>query len=69
MKNKEEPSANSQRGKRSDALSRSGLTVAARAEQPALSRRDQFLTGAALNESNIEPAFWKRLSYSTSHLR
>ena len=37
MKNKEEPSANSQRGKRSDALSRPGSTVAAQAEQPALS--------------------------------
>jgi len=73
MKNKEEPSANSQRGNPSGqvdlyrsggvgpettgSMSRPGSTVAARAEQPALSRRDQFQTGAALNESNIEPAF------------
>ncbi|MEZ6057637.1 MAG: hypothetical protein R3C01_13130 [Planctomycetaceae bacterium] len=72
MKNKKESSANSQRGNPSGyvyqsrsggvgsettgSLSRPGSTAAARAEQPALSRRDPFQTGAALHESNTEPA-------------
>ena len=60
MKNKEEPSANSQRGKRSDALSRSGLTVAARAEQPALSLFPMSLMEAVVDEANLETA-WKNV--------
>ena len=54
MKNKEEPSAHSQRGNRFDALSRPGSTVAARAEQPALSMHPMSLTEAVVDEANME---------------
>ena len=60
MKNKEEPSANSQRGKRSDALSRRGSTVAARAEQPALSLFPMSLMEAVVDQANLERA-WKNV--------
>jgi hypothetical protein len=72
MKNKEEPSANSQRGNasrqvdlyRSDDVgrettrspSRPGGTVAARAEQPALGLFPGFLTTAGIAVSSTEPA-------------
>jgi len=62
MKNKEEPSANSRRGNPSSteettgSLSRPGPTVAARAEQPALSPLFESLKDAVIDESNIEPA-------------
>lgn len=60
MKNKEEPLANSQRGKRSDALSRPGSTVAARAEQPALSLFPMSLMEAVVDQANLERA-WKNV--------
>ena len=73
MKNKEEPSANSQRGNASrqvdlqfpdDAgrqttrsLSRPGRTVPTRIKKPALSRLSEFLMGAAVDETNTEPVY------------
>ena len=76
MKNKEEPSANSQRGNASrqvdlhrpvDAgretirsLSRPGRTAAARAEQPALSLFPMSLMEAVVDEANLETA-WKNV--------
>ena len=76
MKNKEEPSANSQRGNASrqvdldrpeDAghetirsLSRPGRAVAARAEQPTLSLFPKSLMEAVVDEANLETA-WKNV--------
>jgi RNA-directed DNA polymerase len=76
MKNKEEPSANSRRGNPSGqvdldrsggvgpettgSLSRPGRTVAARAEQPALSLFPMSLMEAVVHEANLETA-WKNV--------
>ena len=76
MKNKEEPSANSQRGNASGqvdlhrpddvgsettrSLSRPGRTVAARAEQPALSLFPESLMEAVVDQTNLETA-WKNV--------
>jgi RNA-directed DNA polymerase len=76
MKNKEEPSANSQRGNASGqvdlhrpdgvgsettrSLSRPGRTVAARAEQPALSLFPKSLMEAVVDQANLETA-WKNV--------
>lgn len=76
MKNKEEPSANSQRGNPSEqvdlnhsgdagpettgSLSRPGRTAAARAEQPALSLFPKSLMEAVVDEANLETA-WKNV--------
>lgn len=66
MKNKEESSANSQRGNPSSteetpgSLSRPGLTVAARAEQPALSLFPETLMEAVVDQANLERA-WKNV--------
>ena len=76
MKNKEEPSANSRRGNPSGqvdlyrsggdgpettgSLSRPGSTVAARAEQPALSLFPMSLMEAVVDEANVERA-WKNV--------
>ena len=72
MKNKEESSANSQRGNLSEqvdvyrsgdvgpettgSLSRPGRTAAARAEQPAWSRLVEFSTTAAVDDPDVEAA-------------
>ncbi|GIW83285.1 MAG: hypothetical protein KatS3mg105_5092 [Gemmatales bacterium] len=76
MKNKEEPTANSQRGTTSGqvdlnrsggdgpettgALSRPGSTAAARAEQPALSLFPMSLMEAVVDQANMERA-WKNV--------
>ena len=76
MKNREEPSANSQRGNPSKqvdlyrsggagsettgSLSRPGSTVAAQAEQPALSLFPKSLMEAVVDEANLETA-WKNV--------
>jgi RNA-directed DNA polymerase len=76
MKNKEEPLANSQRGNASGqvdlhrpddvgsettrSLSRPGRTVAARAEQPALSLFPESLMEAVVDQTNLETA-WKNV--------
>jgi RNA-directed DNA polymerase len=76
MKNKEESSANSQRGNPSEqvdlyrsggvgsqttrSLSRPGRTAAARAEQPALSLFPMSLMEAVVDEANLETA-WKNV--------
>ena len=76
MKNKEESSANSQRGNLSaqvdlyrsgdvgpettGSLSRPGRTVAARAEQPALGLFPMSLMEAVVDQANLETA-WKNV--------
>ena len=76
MKNKEEPSANSQRGNPSGQVdlnrsggagsettgsrSRPGRTAAARAEQPALSLSPMSLMEAVVDQANLETA-WKNV--------
>jgi len=76
VKNKEEPSANSQRenpseqvdldrsggvgSETTDSLSRPGRNVAARAEQPALSMFPMSLMEAVVDGANIETA-WKNV--------
>lgn len=76
MKNKEEPLANSRRGnpfgqvdlnrsgdagpETTGSLSRPGLTVAARAEQPALSDSSESLMQQVVDPANIEAA-WKNV--------
>jgi len=76
MKNKEEPSANSQRGNHpgqvdldrsggvgpetTGSLSRPGRTTAARAEQPSLSLFPMSLMEAVVHEANVETA-WKNV--------
>ena len=68
---KEEPLINSVRGNPSSleetpgSLSRPGLTALARIEKPALSRLFEFLTEAAVDESNTEPAYWTLLEFLT----
>ncbi len=66
MKNKEEPSINSPRGNHSSteetagSLSRTGSTVAARVEQPALSLFPESLMEAVVDSANMEAA-WKNV--------
>jgi RNA-directed DNA polymerase len=59
MKNREEPSNDSSRG-RSDSLSRPGRTVSASFEQPALSVFPEMLMEAVVSRSNMERA-WERV--------
>ena len=59
MKSREEPSTDSTRGSK-DSLSRSGRTVSASAEQPALSLFPETMMEAVVAKANMELA-WKRV--------
>ncbi len=60
MKDKEESSIDSTRGKRVDALPRPGLTVSAWIEQPALSLFPDCLMEAVVTDHNVETA-WRNV--------